>query len=275
MAERVWFITGCSTGFGRVLAEAALERGDKVVATARKPQSLHALVTAHPDRALACQLDVTNAHDIQTSIAAAHARFGQIDVLVNNAGFVQLGAIEEVSSEDYRAIFDTNLFGTIEVTRAALPAMRTRRSGTVMMMSAMGGHTAGPGIGYYCATKFGMEAVAESLSNELAPLGIRVMIVEPGNFRTEVLAAIRSPSTSIADYDATAGTLRRRFETSHGTQPGDPAKAVAAIFKALDAPSPPLRLPLGRDAVERIRAKLAHVNRDIDAWADVASATDY
>jgi len=217
-------------------------------------------------------MDVADAESRMRGVAAAEAAFGGLDVLVNNAGYVVLGAIEEVAPIDYRPAFETNLFGAIEVMRLVLPDMRARRHGRIVAMSAMGGIVATAGIGYYCATKFALEAVSEAVAAEVAPLGIKVTIVEPGNFRTEVIRARVVGGRRESDYDETAGRLLHRFAGAHGTQPGDPRRLAEAVLAVVDLPDPPLRLPLGNDAVARIREKLAHVERDVAAAEAVASA---
>ena len=272
---RRWLVTGASKGLGRAIAEAALARGDAVVLAARNPAPVAGLVAQHPDTARAVTMDVADADSRARGVAAAEAAFGGIDVLVNNAGYVVLGAVEEVPPADYRPVFETNLFGAVEVMRLLLPGMRARRHGRVVSMSAMGGIVASAGIGYYCATKFALEAVSEAVAAEVASLGIKVTIVEPGNFRTEVIRARVVGGRREPDYDETAGPLLRRFAGAHGTQPGDPRRLAAAVLAVVDMPEPPLRLPLGQDAVTRIREKLARVERDVAAAEAVAVATAF
>src|SRR5688500_12967646 len=251
-----WFITGSSAGFGRVLAETLLARGETVVATARDPHTLGDLVEKYPDAVLALPLDVTDAGQVRAAVDAAVAA-GPVDVLVNNAGHGLLGALEELSDEQIHEVLAVNLLGALAVTRAVLPHMRARRSGHIVQMSSVGGVIGNPGHAIYATTKFALEGASEALAGEVAPFGIRVTIVEPGPFRTEFLGRSLGHATPIPDYeDGPAGALRARNATAHGRQPGDPVRAVEAIIDVVHASSAPLRLPLGRSAVERIRAKL-------------------
>src|SRR5215217_359540 len=253
--SRVWLITGTSSGFGRHLAAAALARGDRLVATARRPEALAELVASAPDRVHAVALDVTGADQIEAAVAAALDRFGRIDVLVNNAGYGSVGAIEEVDMGELRALMETMFFGPFALTQAVLPHMRERRSGAIVQMSSMGGQISPPGFGAYCSAKFALEAASESLAAEVAPYGIRVLIVEPGSFRTEFGGARLHRSREIGAYTETAGRNRAFMDSADGTQPGDPRKAADAILLALEEPDAPLRIALGDDAVDAIRAK--------------------
>lgn len=272
----VWFITGCSTGFGRELATAVLARGDRVVATARNRESLDDLVAAQPDRALALRLDVTKPDDIDTAIAEAETRFGGIDVLVNNAGYGYLAAIEEGEDAAVRALFETNLFGLIAITKAVLPGMRKRRRGHIVNISSIGGLVGFGATGYYHATKFAVEGLSESLALETAPLGIRVTIVEPGPFRTDWAGrSIQQSTTEIADYDATAGARRHETAARSGRQPGDPRRAAEAIIAAVEAREPPLHLVLGRPALELARKKIASLTADLDRWESLTLSADF
>jgi NADP-dependent 3-hydroxy acid dehydrogenase YdfG len=270
----VWFVTGASRGFGRHIARLALERGDAVVATARDPRRLRAEFGSE-ERLLAVRLDITDEQAAHEAVAAGLERFGRIDVLVNNAGRALIGAVEEASAAEVHAVFDNNVFGTLAVTRAVLPSMRARRSGTVVNVSSVGGIAARSGGGIYAGTKFALEGISEALRGELEPLGIRVLIVEPGAFRTD----FHDPSSmhlcerELEDYVATAGEFRRMAARSNHAQPGDPRRGAAAIVAAATADAPPARLVLGRDAVARIAAKLDQVRGDIDAWA--ATDTDH
>jgi NAD(P)-dependent dehydrogenase (short-subunit alcohol dehydrogenase family) len=273
MAPRTWLITGSSSGFGREIATAALERGDRVVATARRPAALDDLVAAAPDRVLAVPLDVTRADQIDAAVAAAGERFGGVDVLVNNAGHGSVGAVEEIEMDDLRALMDTMFFGAVALTKAVLPQMRERRSGAIVQISSMGGQISPPGFGAYCSAKFALEAMSESLATEVEPYGIRVLIVEPGSFRTEFGGGRMHYSRDSGLYADTAGENRAYIEDIDGTQLGDPRKAAAAIASVLDAPDPPLRLALGDDAVDAIRAKHERLRADLDAWEHVSRAT--
>jgi NAD(P)-dependent dehydrogenase (short-subunit alcohol dehydrogenase family) len=266
---RVWLITGSSSGFGRHLALAALEHGDAVVATARRTDTLADLAAAVPERVHTVALDVTDGDQIAAAVASALDRFGRIDVLVNNAGHGSVGAIEEVEPDHLRALMETMYFGPVALTKAVLPHMRERGSGAIVQMSSMGGQLAPPGFGAYCSTKWALEAASEALAAEVRPLGLRVLIVEPGSFRTEFGGARLHESPEIAAYAETAGKNRAYITGVDGTQPGDPRKAAEAILATLDAPDPPLRLALGEDAVEAIGAGLDARRAELDAWAHV------
>jgi len=271
--SRVWLITGSSSGFGLHIARAALERGDPVVATARRSESLDDLVASAPDRALAVALDVTRADQIDSAVAAALERFGRIDVLVNNAGYGSIGAVEELEMDDLRALMETMFFGAVALTKAVLPHMRERGSGAIVQMSSQGGQVTFPGYGAYCAAKYALEGMSEALADEVGPLGIRVLIVEPGAFRTGLLGASMHRSPEIPAYAGTAGATRAGATAMDGTQPGDPGKLAAAILAALDAPDAPLHLALGADAVEAIRAAQDRRRADLEAWEEVSRDT--
>jgi NAD(P)-dependent dehydrogenase (short-subunit alcohol dehydrogenase family) len=252
----VWFITGCSTGFGRELARYALGLGYRVVVTARNPAAVADLAAGHEANALVLALDVVDAAQIAASVAAAEARFGRIDVLVNNAGVGYFAAIEESEDAEVRRMFEINFWGLANMTRAVLPGMRARRSGHIVNISSMGGVRGAPAVGYYNATKFALEGLSEALAQETAPLGIKVLIVEPSGFRTDWAgrSANETPAT-IADYDETAGARRRMIRGYSGKQPGDPVRAAAAIVQAVEAPEPPLRLMLGKAALAAGRGR--------------------
>lgn len=272
---KTWLITGCSTGFGAEIAAAALERGDRVMLTARDPAKLASLAARYPELARTAALDVTDAASVETAIQATEDAFGRLDVFVNNAGYGVVGAVEEVSSSEYRRMFETNVFGLIEATRAALPALRRSR-GTIVNMSSGAGLFTRAGFGLYSATKFGVEAVSEALAQEVRPFGIRVLIVEPGAFRTDFLGRSMTIAASrLAIYDDTAAGMRNYSASMSGRQPGDPVKGAEVILAAVDAEDAPLRLPLGPDAHRNIRAKLASVAGDLDAWSDHTTATNF
>jgi NAD(P)-dependent dehydrogenase (short-subunit alcohol dehydrogenase family) len=270
MTSPVWLITGTSSGFGRELAQAALERGDRVVATARRPETLADLVALAPDRALAVALDVTRQDQIDGAVAAAVERFGRIDVLVNNAGHGSVGAIEEIEPAHLRALMDTMYFGPIALTQAVLPAMREQGSGAIVQISSMGGLISSPGFGAYCSAKWALEAASEALHGEVGPLGIRVLIVEPGAFRTEFGGARLHESPALDAYAETVGPTRDYITGIDGDQPGDPRKAAEAILTTLDQPDPPLRLALGTDAVDAIRGALEARLANLDATEPLA-----
>lgn len=270
--NKVWLITGASSGFGRAITEAAAAAGDVVIAAARNASRLADLTTAHPGQVEALSLDVTDAAAIEAAVADTIERHGRIDVLVNNAGRTHVGAVEETSDAELRSLFDVHLFGPAALTRAVLPQMRARRSGAIVQMSSLGGQLSFAGFGAYSATKCALEGMSEALADEVRPFGIKVLVVEPGAFRTGLFGNV-SASTMLDDYDATAGATRRMVASSDGAQPGDPAKAAAAILTALEAPDTPLRLPLGNDAVEAISAHLNGVQCELAAWEKVARDT--
>ena len=271
----IWFVTGASRGFGRQLVELALERGDAVVATARNPAALASELGPH-ERLLTATLDITDAQATHAAVAGALERFGRIDVLVNNAGRGLIGAVEETSEAEVLAVFENNVFGTLAVTRAVLPSMRERRAGTILNVSSVGGMASRSGGGIYGATKFAIEGISEALRAELAPLGIRVVIVEPGAFRTDFHdpGSIRFSERVIDDYASTAGEFREAAASTNHLQRGDPRKAAAAMIAAATAADPPQRLVLGADALARIGAKLDQVRSDLDAWREVTVSTD-
>ena len=273
---RIWFITGASRGFGALIAQEALEAGDAVVATARDPSTITKRLGAH-ERLLAARLDVTNETQAHETVGQAIKRFGHIDILVNNAGYGLLGAIEEASADETERLFGTNVFGLLAVTRAVLPHMRRQRSGHIINLSSVGGYTGYPGWGVYGATKFAVEGISEALAAEVAPLGIKVTVVEPGFFRTDFLddTSLSRTAQQIEDYRETVGRTRAHAaDVNHG-QRGDPAKLARAFIALANAPKPPLRLPLGSDTIERIEAKNAFVAEELAAWRDVATSTDH
>ena len=273
----VWFITGASRGFGLEITKVALERGDSVVATARNPQSV---IDALPDagaRLLAVELDVHRPAQITAAVDAAIAKFGRIDVLINNAGRGLLGAVEEASDAAARAVYDTNVFGTLNVLRAVLPTMRDQRGGRVINLSSIGGFAGSAGWGIYNSTKFAVEGFSEALAKEVAPLGILVTIVEPGYFRTDFLdgSSLHTEATVIADYAETAGAMRRKAGELNHEQPGDPVRAVEAIMTIAESLEPPLRIQLGSDAFASVADKLAAVGAEQRRWRDLAVSTDF
>lgn len=273
---RVWLITGGSSGFGRAMAEAALARGDQVVATARRAERLGDVVEAAPEgTAHAVALDLADPEGPGRAVDETLGRFGRVDVLVNNAGHGQVGAAEETTEEELREIFDVHVFGPAALVRAVLPAMRRQGSGAIVQMSSFGGQVAYPGFSAYCATKFALEGYSEALLPEVAPFGIKVLIVEPGAFRTGFSGGALAQSRALPEYAETVGPTREMITSIDGSQPGDPAKAARAIVTALDAEDTPLRLPLGADAVEGIRGKLDAVRSDLDRWEDVSRSTTF
>ena len=272
----VWFITGCSTGFGRELARAVLDRGYRCVVTARNPESVRDLAAAHGERALVAQLDVTVPAEVEASVRAAEARFGRIDVLVNNAGIGYFGAIEESDEAEVRRMFEINVFGLGRMTNAVLPGMRQRRSGHVVNIASIGGIRAFPGVGWYNATKFAVVGLSEALSLETAPLGIKVTVVEPSGFRTDWAGrSANDATTRIADYAETAHTNQGTIRGYSGKQPGDPVRAAAAIIAAVEAPEPPLHLLLGKGAMRGARWKLDLLKANFDAWEATTVGADF
>ena len=270
----VWFITGCSTGFGRELVRAARQRNFRVVATARKVESLDEF--APDDGVMRATLDVTRPDQIAKVIQDAQARFGRIDVLVNNAGYGYLSAVEEGEDAEIREMFEANVFGLINLTKAVLPGMRRRCKGHVVNVSSVGGLVGFPGSGYYNATKFAVEGLSEALAKEAAPLGIKVTIVEPGPFRTDWAGrSLRTPKAAIPDYTETAKARRETIQGYSGKQRGDPVRAVEAIIDAVEAPEPPLHLILGKMAYDTVTAKLNEFSAEMAAWKEVSLAADF
>ncbi|KQV52733.1 short-chain dehydrogenase [Pelomonas sp. Root1217] len=274
--KRVWLITGASRGIGARITEAALAHGDAVVATARDAASIERRLGTQSGL-LAVALDVTDEAQAARATAAALARFGRIDILVNNAGYGLLGAVEEASVDEVRRLYETNVFGLLNVTRAVLPQMRERRSGHVINISSLGGVRSAAGFGVYCSTKFAVEGITEALHAELAPLGIHATVVEPGYFRTEFLegqSLVTSPR-ELGDYAASAGQVREAAKRISLNQPGDPERLAQAMLTLVDAKTPPLRLPLGTDTLQAIADKHAFVERETAEWREVAASTDF
>lgn len=274
--KRVWLVTGASRGIGAKIVAAALAHGDAVVATARNAQTVVERFGEQPGL-LAVQLDVTNESQAADVARAAVEHFGRIDVLVNNAGFGVLGAVEEASADEVRRLYETNVFGLLNVTRGVLPFMRQARSGHVINISSVGGFRSGAGFGAYCSTKFAVEGLSEALHAELAPLGVKVTVVEPGYFRTDFLdsnSLVESPLV-IDDYAATSGEVRKLAKVYNQQQPGNPELLAVAMIKLVEAPNPPMRLALGTDTLQAIEAKLAYVKEETDAWRELSASTDF
>jgi NAD(P)-dependent dehydrogenase (short-subunit alcohol dehydrogenase family) len=272
----VWFITGCSTGFGRELAKLVLARGWRAVVTARDASKVADIAAGHDDRALILPLDVTRRAQIDEVVAQAKQRFGRIDALVNNAGYGYLAAIEEGEDEAVRAMFETNVFGLVDMTKAVLPIMREQGSGLIVNISSIGGITSFAATGYYHGTKYAVEGISESLAIEVKPLGIDVLIVEPGPFRTNWAGpSIKQSATRINAYASTAGERRKQTETRSGSQAGDPVRGAQAIIDAALSDTPPLRLLLGRTALELARKKLDLLRNDFDTWESTTIAADF
>ena len=276
MSERVWLITGASTGFGRAITEAALERGDRVVATARKPETLDGLSAQYPDRLLPLILDVTDYSAIETVVEQSIGAFGRVDVLVNNAGAGLVAALEEASDQQIERSFAANYFGAVKMMRAVLPHFRERKAGLIVNMSAVAGFANEMGFSIYGAAKFALEGTSEALASEVRPLGIKVTLVEPGPFRTDFIGrGLERGENHISDYDRTSGKFAAFLEKINGAQPGDPIKAAQAILKLADLPNPPMRLVLGKYAYDRVHKKLKDMTRDLDMWESLGIATDY
>jgi NAD(P)-dependent dehydrogenase (short-subunit alcohol dehydrogenase family) len=273
--NKTWFITGTSSGFGRAFAEYAIECGHNFVASARNPDKLQGLVALAPERVLALRLDVTRRTEVDAAVAAAVHRFGRIDVLINNAGYGVIGAVEETPEAELRAIMETNFFGAMAVTQAALPQLRAQRSGAIVNISSLGGQLSFPGFSAYSASKFALEGASEALALEMAPFGVKVLIVEPGAFRTELVGDALRRMPAMAEYAGSVDGVRAQMHDMHGNQQGDPRKAAAAIEHALNAPVTPLRLQLGADAVDTVRGHAETLLRDLTAWQDVALATHF
>jgi NAD(P)-dependent dehydrogenase (short-subunit alcohol dehydrogenase family) len=275
--QKVWFITGASRGFGLEIASAALRAGDRVVATVRtQPAQLATTLHNHADLYVV-QMDVTQEDQVQEAVKQGIDRFGRIDVLVNNAGFGMVTAIEEATDAEVRKQYDTNVFGLLNVTRAVLPYLREQKSGRIINISSLFGYDAIPGWGLYGSTKFAVEGLSKGLAVELAPLGIHVTTVAPGLFSTDFLSAESyvAAKTIIDDYQATVGPMRSGASALHGHQPGDPKKFAAVIIQLANTERPPLHLPVGKDTVAMYRNNAASMAQEIEAWLPVATSTDH
>jgi NAD(P)-dependent dehydrogenase (short-subunit alcohol dehydrogenase family) len=274
--SRVWFITGSSTGLGRVLTDILLKRGERVAVTARNPDQIQDLVSGYKNTSLALALDVTKPEQVAAAVADAEKIFGRIDVLVNNAGYGYLAAVEEGEEEEVRAMFDANFFGLVSLTKAVLPGMRSRRSGHIVNLSSVAGFLANPSLGYYAATKFAVEALSEALAKEVEPLGIRVTAIEPGPFRTDWGGrSLKLAQVAIPDYAETAGARKRLIAERNGKQPGDPVRAAEAIITIVESGQPPRNLVLGKIALDMTREKLAGLSQTIDQWEALTLGADF
>ncbi|MBI3758361.1 MAG: SDR family NAD(P)-dependent oxidoreductase [Deltaproteobacteria bacterium] len=275
MAAKVWMITGASRGIGAEIAKAALATGDKLIATGRETAGFEQY--QGNENVITIMIDVTNEEQVKSGVQQGLEHFGRIDVLVNNAGFGVLGAIEETGAEVVERVYRTNVFGLLNVTRAVLPAMRKQRSGRIINLSSLGGYRASAGWGVYCSTKFAVEGITEALHDELAPLGIHATVVEPGFVRTDFMdnRSLSKVATQIDDYADTVGKTRTFATAGNHQQPGDPVKLAQAIVKLANEPEPPLRLPLGKDAVERIAEKNAFVESETAKWRTLSESTSF
>ncbi|MDX5935853.1 oxidoreductase [Acidithiobacillus thiooxidans] len=272
----VWFVTGCSTGFGREIVRHVLDQGYRVVATSRNLRDIENLGNGAANRICRLKLDVTHPDEITSAVEAAEEHFGHIDVLVNNAGVGYFGAIEESDQNDVRRMFEVNFWGLANMTRAVLPGMRRRRAGHIVNMSSIGGVRGGPAVGYYNATKFAVEGFSEALAAEVTALGLKVTLVEPSGFRTDWAGrSAREADTWIDDYASTAGARRLQLRSGSGSQPGDPARAASAILAAVEAPNPPLHLLLGNFALEVGRHRVDALAREFETWAAVSKVVDF
>jgi len=271
-----WLITGASSGLGASLARAVLEQGGNAVVTARNTDHLHDLVDTYPDTALAVPLEVADHDQVTAAVTAATERFGAVDVLVNNAGHGYRAAVEEASVDEVDELFATNFFGPVDLIKEVLPQMRQRRAGTIINVSSIGAPRSNPASGYYTATKAALEGMSDALNREVGPLGIRVMVLEPGAFRTDFSGrSLAQSERVIDDYADTAGKRRKENDTSHGTQPGDPDRAARVIIDTVTAESAPFRLLLGSDAITIVREEYQARIAEIDAWADITRTTDF
>ncbi|OKK11538.1 oxidoreductase [Streptomyces sp. CB02400] len=273
--NKVWLITGASSGFGRAIAEAALADGDVVIGAVRRPELLDDLVAAHPDQVESLRLDVADVEDAEAAVRDVVARHGRIDVLVNNAGRTHVGAFEETADDELRELFDVHVLGPAALVRAVLPSMRERRSGVIVQMSSMGGQLSFAGFAAYSGTKFALEGMSEALADEVREFGIKVLIVEPGSFRTGLFETSRAGVSPDSGLYAKVGETRSAVAGGDGTQPGDPARAADVILAALEAPDTPLRLPLGADGVDGVLAHLDQVRAEVLAWEKLARATAF
>ena len=270
-----WIITGCSTGLGRALASAVLDHGETVVVTARDAASVEDLARSHPDTALALPLDVTDHAQRHDVVRAARERFGTIDVLVNNAGHGYRAAVEEAAEDQVQEMFATNFFGAVALIQAVLPGMRERRSGTIVSISSAGVRSCPIGTGHYVAAKAALEALTAPLRKEVQPLGITVMTVEPGAFRTNYKRSLAQPREEISDYAGTVGARRKADLTEDARQPGDPARAARAIITAVESPATPSMLVLGPDVLTWFRDATKKLNADVDAWEQTSLRTSF
>jgi NAD(P)-dependent dehydrogenase (short-subunit alcohol dehydrogenase family) len=273
--NKIWFVTGSSRGLGRALVETVLAAGDKVVATARKPEDLADLAKVHGDKIRTVKLDVTSPDDVKKAVARAVDAFGRIDVVVNNAGYGFVGAFEEMTPEQFKGQIDTNFWGVVHVTREILPLLRQQGSGHIIQITSVGGRVGIPGISGYHAAKFAVEGFSEALAQEIKPLGLKLTIVEPGGFRTDWAGASMAYAKPIEAYAPTVGIMRKALEDRNGNQPGDPRKAAAAILRITEIAEPPLRLPLGNDAMAFLRHGYKTNAEELERWAEFTQSTDF
>ncbi len=274
-ASLVWFVTGCSSGLGRALCERLLENGARVVCTARDVSAISDLRERYGERAIILPLDVTDPSGVQSAVQRALGEAGRIDVLVNNAGYGLVGALEEVDEDAMKAAFDANVYGVYRVTRAVLPHMRERGSGHILNVSSMMGVIGAPGFSFYSATKFAVEGMTEALAGEVKGFGIKVTIIEPGPFRTDFRSRSLKAAPPMKAYAETVGKFREKLRETDGQQPGDPRRAAEAMMTVVGSDDPPLRLPLGEISLNGIRSKLGRIKDELDRWEEVSVATSF
>jgi NAD(P)-dependent dehydrogenase (short-subunit alcohol dehydrogenase family) len=273
---KIWLITGVSSGFGRSLAEAAVKAGDTVVGTLRKPSQIEEFKRLHPGKTFGILMDVNDARQVADGVESVLEQFGRIDVLVNNAGYGLFGAVEEASLQETREQMETNFFGALALTQAVLPAMRKAKRGHIVQISSIAGFTGTPGLGLYNASKHALEGMSEALAQEVAPLGIKVLIVEPGPYRTKwAKGGAKDAAKKIDDYAASAHATINMIHGYEGNQPGDPDKGAQLIVDVVNSPNPPLRLPLGKIAIDRMRAKIKSLESEITLWEKRSVATAF
>jgi NAD(P)-dependent dehydrogenase (short-subunit alcohol dehydrogenase family) len=273
--SKVWFITGSTRGLGRALTEAVLDAGHQVLATARRPEQLADLVKMYGEQIRTAKLDVRSPEDAESAVGAAINAFGHIDVVVNSAGYGFAGAFEEMSAEEFKGQIDTNFWGVVHVTRAVLPILRQQGAGHLIQITSTGGRMTVPGLSGYHAAKFAVEGFSEALAQEIKPLGLKLTIVEPGGFRTDWAGASMSYASPIKAYAPSVGVIRGHMERMDGQQPGDPRKGVAAILKIAELAQPPLRLPMGNDAMAVLRHSYKTSVEELERWSGVTQSTDF
>jgi NAD(P)-dependent dehydrogenase (short-subunit alcohol dehydrogenase family) len=274
--KKTWLITGCSSGLGRAFAQEVLKQGYNAIITSRKADKIQDLADQYPETALALSLDITDSEQITSVIMQAESRFGGIDVLLNNAGYGYRAAVEEGDDVEVRDLFATIFFGTVSMIKSILPGMRNRRSGTIFNVSSIVGRFSSPGSGYYSAAKYALEGLSDTLSKEVNPLGIRVIIIDPGAFRTDFAGrSLKGAKKVIADYESTVGPRRKENDKSSGTQPGDPQKAARVIIELAESEEVPLRILLGTDAVNIISKELEAQQRELEKWKSISIRTDF
>jgi len=275
-SNKTWLITGCSSGLGKAFAEEVLAYGYNAVVTSRNPKDIQDIVTDYPETALGLALDVTDKDQITNAVKQTKQKFGGIDILLNNAGYGFRGAVEEANEQEMHNLFDTNFFGTVHMIQAVLPVMREQRSGTIFNVSSIAGRFSNPASGYYSATKYAIEGMSDALLKEVSPLGIKVIVVEPGAFRTDFAGrSLTGAKKEISDYDETAGKRRKENDETHGTQPGDPKKAAQAIIKIEKEKQPPFRFLMGSDAIEIIQKELKQQMKELEDWKEISLTTDF